>query len=100
MNSQRRQVRPQDFKITLDFEYDEAELAEAENPNPNNQQVQVPRRTWRQYIGSILSSIWFGVRYIFTIGGSIANVGNEQQDFDCGQALANDERLLPALGLR
>jgi len=34
------------------------------------------------------------------MGGTIAAVGNEQADFDCGAGIANDDRLLAALGLK
>ena len=44
-----------------------------------------------------MHSLWYTIKYVFTLGGTIAAVGNEQLDFDSGQAILNDDRLLPAL---
>ena len=64
-------------------------------------QVQRPqqRRNLRYYIGSLFSSIWSTIRYVFTLGGA-GNAqpnANIQMDFDCGEAIANDDRLLASL---
>lgn len=42
-------------------------------------------------------SIWSAIKWAFTLGGTITSIGPDQQDFDCGQSILNDDRLLAAL---
>jgi len=44
-----------------------------------------------------LSTGWATIRWIITLGGSIAPAGSEQLDFGCGEGILNDDRLLPSL---
>lgn len=44
-------------------------------------------------------SLWSAIKWAFTLGGTISNIGPEQLEFDCGQVILNDDRLLPALEL-
>ena len=55
------------------------------------------QRTWSQYFGGIFFSVWSAIKWAFTLGGTITSVGPEQQDFDCGQEILNDDRLLACL---
>ena len=41
--------------------------------------------------------MWSAIKWAFTLGGTITAVGPEQQDFDCGEAVINDDRLLASL---
>ena len=44
-------------------------------------------------------SLWNALKWAFTLGGTITNIGPEQLDFDCGVAIQNDDRLLASLEL-
>jgi hypothetical protein len=48
----------------------------------------------------IASHIWITLKMIVTLGGRMAPVGTEQQEFESGQAIDNDDRLLAALDLK
>ena len=39
------------------------------------------------------------IKYSLTLGGTIAETGDEQVDFDAGPAILDDERLLASLEL-
>ena len=43
--------------------------------------------------------MWYTIKTVITLGGYIAPTGYEQQDFGCGMAIYNDERLLAALDI-
>lgn len=38
------------------------------------------------------------LRWLVTLGGTITTSGYEQEDFDCGDGIKNDDRLLASLG--
>ena len=91
-----REVRPQDFRLTTDIPYDQLDVLdnpEGANIRPYNQ------RTWRSYFGAFLGAVWYTIKNVITLGGYIAPTGYEQQDFGCGDAILNDERLLAALDI-
>ena len=46
-----------------------------------------------------MTTVWSTLRWAFTLGGTIAASGLEQQDFDAGEAILNDDRLLASFEL-
>lgn len=50
-------------------------------------------------VTSFISTIWSAIKWTLTLGGTIAETGDEQVDFDAGAAILNDDRLLAALEL-
>ena len=48
-------------------------------------------------IGDILTQIWSALKWALTLGGNIVETGDEQQEFDAGPAILNDDRLLASL---
>lgn len=50
-------------------------------------------------IWSIFASGWAVIRWIITLGGTIAPENFNQIDFGCGEAIINDDRLLASLNL-
>ena len=44
-------------------------------------------------------SLWTAIKWAFTLGGTITNIGPEQLDFDCGEGILGDDRLLASLEL-
>mmetsp|Transcript_976 Transcript_976/g.1746 ORF Transcript_976/g.1746 Transcript_976/m.1746 type:complete len:426 (+) Transcript_976:527-1804(+) len=57
-------------------------------------------RSWGEMLSSFLTNIWIVIKTVITLGGNIAPVGNEQQDFGSGEAILNDDRLLASLNAR
>lgn len=91
-----REPRPQDFKFSLDMVYRD-DLEEGEESRLIRQQAQ--RYSLRDYIGYFMNTIWYTIKWTITLGGTLANTGYEQQDFGCGPAIAQDDRLLASLGV-
>ena len=56
------------------------------------------RQTWGEYLYSWVAWGVGPFRWFVTLGGTIATSGYEQQDFDCGDGIKNDDRLLASLG--
>jgi hypothetical protein len=96
-----REPRPQDWKFTINQPYDDPQAEEGQAAYDRRRQVRQiqQRQSWREYFGSWLSSIWMTCRWALSLGGTIAPTGAEQQDFDCGEAVANDDRLLASFEL-
>ena len=53
--------------------------------------------TWSEYFGSMIYSVWSYIRWAVTLGGTLAPTGMEQVDFDAGDAVVNDARIMPML---
>ena len=100
-----RAPRPRDFRFNIDIPYDNPlEQQEGENRQRRGQaegqiRERQQQRTWGQLFQYAMEQIWFAIKYAFTLGGSLGNTGLEQQDFGCGPAVSNDDRLLAALDL-
>lgn len=47
----------------------------------------------------MLGKLWSTIKWTFTLGGTITETGDEQADFDAGEAVILDERLLASLNL-
>ena len=88
--------RPQDYTFSVDISYEDDP---ADENRQARLQVQYQRQSWREYIASLLSSVWSTLRWTITLGGTIAAAGTEQLEFGMGDAILNDDRLIPSLEL-
>ena len=106
-----RNPKPTDYRFSLDFDYGEDMITEGEESDNAPEEVMERRRlrnarqrnnhrSFGQYVSLFFLKIWYTIKLIVTLGGSIAPVGTEQQEFDSGEAIINDERLLAALELK
>ena len=95
----RREIKPTDYAITIDAPYDDGEIDQATYQRQLDIAQRIyERQTWGEYL---YSWVTWGVgpfRWFVTLGGTIATSGYEQEDFDCGDGVKNDDRLLASLG--
>ena len=100
-----RNPRPSDYRLSLDFEYNLEETLRDDDSQMNDERRPLNTRrqegrSWGSYLSIIIQHFWVTIKLIFTLGGTLGPVGNEQEEFDCGNAIDSDERLLASLDLK
>lgn len=87
--------RPYDWRFEIEIPYDTAE----EEALSRQMEVRVRRNDpgLLDRISEFFNQLWSAFKWALTLGGNITETGDEQQEFDAGDAVKNDERLLAAL---
>lgn len=72
-----RTFQPSDYTLTLDFEYPPQEMMTFEERRFEMQNQLRARQSWGEYLSSWLDWTYTGIKFVITLGGSVATYGGE-----------------------